>query len=127
MAEDPLRSIAAAREAAKTIGARRLMEMALARAAACADDNIFTTLDAAKALDNAASASDGELAGIPFIVKDNIDVAGYPTTGASPALGQNRPEFDADSVAVLRAQGADRKSTRLNSSHEIPSRMPSSA
>ena len=24
-------------------------------------------------------------------------------------------------------QGADRKSTRLNSSHEIPSRMPSSA
>ena len=29
--------------------------------------------------------------------------------------------------AVNLAQQADRKSTRLNSSHEIPSRMPSSA
>ena len=29
--------------------------------------------------------------------------------------------------AVLRARDLDRKSTRLNSSHEIPSRMPSSA
>ena len=29
--------------------------------------------------------------------------------------------------ARLREMGIDRKSTRLNSSHEIPSRMPSSA
>ena len=28
---------------------------------------------------------------------------------------------------ILRVDGQDRKSTRLNSSHEIPSRMPSSA
>ena len=28
---------------------------------------------------------------------------------------------------ILQATGKDRKSTRLNSSHEIPSRMPSSA
>ena len=30
-------------------------------------------------------------------------------------------------VAVVIVPGEDRKSTRLNSSHEIPSRMPSSA
>ena len=29
--------------------------------------------------------------------------------------------------AMYHARNADRKSTRLNSSHEIPSRMPSSA
>lgn len=106
MSADPLRSIAAAREAAKTIGPRRLMELALARAAGFAEDNIFTTLNPDQALDDAASATTGALAGIPFIVKDNIDVTGYPTTGASLALGENRPEFDADSVAILRAQGA---------------------
>ena len=33
--------------------------------------------------------------------------------------------YHGDCVHVLR--GLDRKSTRLNSSHEIPSRMPSSA
>ena len=32
-----------------------------------------------------------------------------------------------DEYAQARALLADRKSTRLNSSHEIPSRMPSSA
>ena len=31
------------------------------------------------------------------------------------------------SVRVKTEGGSDRKSTRLNSSHEIPSRMPSSA
>jgi mandelamide amidase len=106
VAADPLRSIAAAREAVETIGPQRLMELALSRAAEFAGDNIFTTLDTGFALENAARATGGLLAGIPFIVKDNIDVAGYPTTGASLALGENRPEFDADSVAILRGQGA---------------------
>ena len=32
-----------------------------------------------------------------------------------------------EAVALLRRAYEDRKSTRLNSSHEIPSRMPSSA
>ena len=30
-------------------------------------------------------------------------------------------------LAIISPTGQDRKSTRLNSSHEIPSRMPSSA
>ena len=32
-----------------------------------------------------------------------------------------------DGTAMSKSKGKDRKSTRLNSSHEIPSRMPSSA
>ena len=32
-----------------------------------------------------------------------------------------------ETVGVVGESGSDRKSTRLNSSHEIPSRMPSSA
>ena len=43
--------------------------------------------------------------GIPFAVKDNIDVAGLPTTAACPAFAY-MPEADAFVVARLRAAGA---------------------
>ncbi|WP_319518485.1 allophanate hydrolase [uncultured Martelella sp.] len=43
--------------------------------------------------------------GIPFAVKDNIDVAGLPTTAACPAW-EYHPEADAFVVAKLRAAGA---------------------
>ena len=36
-------------------------------------------------------------------------------------------EFEITSENHIPVRGIDRKSTRLNSSHEIPSRMPSSA
>ena len=45
------------------------------------------------------------LFGVPFAVKDNIDVAGWPTTAACPALTFTA-EQDAFSVARLRAAGA---------------------
>ena len=45
------------------------------------------------------------LYGIPFAVKDNIDVAGLPTTAACPAFAYS-PAHDATSVARLRAAGA---------------------
>ncbi|MGE0774033.1 MAG: allophanate hydrolase [Sphingomonadaceae bacterium] len=43
--------------------------------------------------------------GIPFAVKDNIDVAGMPTTAACPAFSYI-PDKDAEAVARLRAAGA---------------------
>ncbi|RYD34408.1 MAG: allophanate hydrolase, partial [Verrucomicrobiaceae bacterium] len=45
------------------------------------------------------------LYGIPFAVKDNIDVAGWPTTAACPEFSYVA-EKDAESVARLRAAGA---------------------
>ena len=43
--------------------------------------------------------------GVPFAVKDNIDVAGIPTTGACPAFAYT-PERSAVAVERLRAAGA---------------------
>ena len=47
----------------------------------------------------------GVLAGITLAVKDNVDVAGLPTTAACPEF-EYAPERDAASVAALRAAGA---------------------
>ncbi|MEM9236961.1 MAG: allophanate hydrolase [Verrucomicrobiota bacterium] len=43
--------------------------------------------------------------GVPFVVKDNIDVAGWPTTAACPEYAYV-PEADATVVRVLREAGA---------------------
>jgi allophanate hydrolase len=45
------------------------------------------------------------LAGLVFAVKDNIDVAGLPTTAAAPSFAY-LPQKDASAVARLRAAGA---------------------
>lgn len=43
--------------------------------------------------------------GVPFAIKDNIDLAGVPTTAACPAFAY-LPETDSHVVAKLRAAGA---------------------
>ena len=53
-----------------------------------------------------ASGPEGKpLYGVPFVVKDNIDVAGFPTTAACPAFAY-RPEKSAFVVERLERAGA---------------------
>ncbi len=54
---------------------------------------------------SAKDAAQLPLYGVPVAVKDNIDVAGLPTTAACPAFAYS-PSRDATSVARLRAAGA---------------------
>lgn len=85
-------------------------------------DEIFTRLDAVddpaifihlcdrellrkQAMALGAFDPDKALWGIPFAAKDNIDVAGIPTTAACPAYAYT-PESDAFVIAQLRAAGA---------------------
>jgi allophanate hydrolase len=79
-----------------------------ARIRAHGDDAIFISLKPeAEALAEARKLTDTSLPlyGIPVAVKDNIDVAGLPTTAACPAFSCN-PSHDATAVAKLRAAGA---------------------
>ncbi|HEX4411222.1 MAG TPA: allophanate hydrolase [Xanthobacteraceae bacterium] len=74
------------------------------------DPAMFITLRDEKDVAAEAQALDGgdtslPLYGIPVTVKDNIDVAGLPTTAACPAY-LYRPRRDATAVARLRAAGA---------------------
>jgi aspartyl-tRNA(Asn)/glutamyl-tRNA(Gln) amidotransferase subunit A len=48
----------------------------------------------------------GRLDGIPVAVKDNFDVAGYPTRAGLPSRGSDIARHDAHAIARLRAAGA---------------------
>jgi allophanate hydrolase len=82
-----------------------------ARIRAHGDNAIFINLRPeaealAEARALAATGPEGKpLYGVPFAVKDNIDVAGLPTTTACPAFSY-QPANDATAVARLRAAGA---------------------
>ena len=88
----------------------RLVDLVFDRIAACGDPGIFITLaerDMVLAQARALGPRDGTtpLWGVPCAVKDNIDVAGLPTTAACPAFTYE-PARDATCVAKLRAAGA---------------------
>ncbi len=65
-------------------------------------------LEAARLADQelAAEGSGGPLHGLPLVIKDNIDVAGHPTTAATPALKNHHPGQTAPVVGKLLDAGA---------------------
>lgn len=67
-----------------------------------------TALAEADRVDAALRAGEpvGPLAGVPFTVKDNVDVAGEPTTNGVVLFRENRAGQDAPAVAQLRRAGA---------------------
>ncbi len=64
-----------------------------------------TQLDALLSHNPNVDAKNLPLYGVPFAVKDNIDVAGIPTTAACPAFTYI-PDADATGIARLKAAGA---------------------
>ncbi len=90
-----------------------LAEEIIARRKASSDPAIFITpvadddlsASARALMERAPQPNSLPLWGIPFAVKDNIDVAGLPTTAACPAFAY-QPEEDATVVARLKAAGA---------------------
>lgn len=67
-----------------------------------------SALAEASALDARRAAGErlGPLAGVPFTVKENLDIAGVPTTHGLARFRESRARVDAPPVARLRAAGA---------------------
>ena len=71
-------------------------------------DEVFIHLRPQAEVENdhrTALAADGPLAGLVVAVKDNVDVAGIPTTAACPDFSYI-PDADAPAVTALKAAGA---------------------
>jgi allophanate hydrolase len=86
------------------------IERVFQRLAEAADPAIFISLrEQESIMADARALSHGNtslpLYGVPVAVKDNIDVAGLPTTAACPAFSY-MPERDAEAVARLKRAGA---------------------
>ena len=111
--EDPVIRTVASIVAAHRTGAsspEQTIAETYARIRAHADPAIFITLRdeadvAAEARALGKRDTNLPLFGVPVAVKDNIDVAGLPTTAACPAFAYT-PSDDATAVAQLRAAGA---------------------
>lgn len=104
---------AAADLCAGKITSKALTAAVLARAKAKSDLNAFITLDEAGAMKAAEAFDAGRkkgsckpLGGVPVVIKDNIEVAGLPSTAGTPALKHFVPKKDAPVAAKLRAAGA---------------------
>ncbi|WP_422002073.1 allophanate hydrolase [Reyranella sp.] len=102
-----------ARYADGSLTCRQTVEEVLARIAAAGDDRVWISRVPDDALLEAAAALDarrGEIGslplyGVPFAVKDNIDVAGLPTTAACPGFSYV-PDRSAEVVQRLVDAGA---------------------
>jgi aspartyl-tRNA(Asn)/glutamyl-tRNA(Gln) amidotransferase subunit A len=96
------------------LSAAEVTEAALSRAERFAEHNLFITALPERAREAAAAADRawadggplGPLHGVPITVKDNIDIAGLPTTAGSPVFADRIAAADAPVVSRLRAAGA---------------------
>lgn len=95
---------------AKTITAVSVVQAALDRAEAVKDLNAMIVLNKDGALAAARKVDAGEisgpLAGLPVVIKDNINTADMPTSGGTPALQNARPTRNAPSLQKLLDAGA---------------------
>ena len=94
--------------------ARKEVEKAIEKAKASADFNALTSLTEERALNRAdeidakikAGEEVGELAGVPFITKDNFLAFGSPSTASSKMLANFETPIQATAVEKLEAAGA---------------------
>lgn len=90
------------------------VKKAIERARAVADFNALTSLTEERALERAMQIDEkiskgeyaGELAGVPFVVKDNFLAFGAPSTASSKMLEDFEAPFQATAVEKLEQQGA---------------------
>jgi allophanate hydrolase len=107
--EQTISSILAAHRGGNTIA--QTIEKTYSRIATHGDDALFISVRpkeetlAIAASMQACGPEDKPLFGVPFVVKDNIDVAGLPTTAACPAFAY-RPARSAFVVERLERAGA---------------------
>src|SRR3954465_731180 len=93
----------------KKITATAVTKAALERAEQLKDLNAFIFLNKDGALATAAEIDEGRtgpLAGLPVVVKDNINTIDYPTSGGTPALHGVHPRTNAPSFDMLFRAGA---------------------
>jgi indoleacetamide hydrolase len=94
----------------KKMTAVSAVRAALERAEELGDLNAFITLNRERALAAAAEIDAGKrsgaLAGLPIVVKDNINTVDLPTSGGTPALQNARPTANAPSLQKLLDAGA---------------------
>ncbi len=94
----------------KKMSAVSAVRAALERAEQLKDLNAFIILNKDGALAAAAQVDAGQktgaLAGLPIVVKDNINTADMPTSGGTPALQNARPAKNAPSLQKLLDAGA---------------------
>ena len=96
------------------VTAAELAKALIAEAQAAQSINALVGFDADTFLEQAEEADQiktegarlGPLHGVPVVIKDNIDVAGFATTAATPALAGNLARRDAPVTRALRDAGA---------------------
>jgi indoleacetamide hydrolase len=94
---------------AKKITATAVTKAAIERAEQLKDLNAFIFLNKDGALATAAEIDEGRsgpLAGLPIVIKDNINTSDMPTSGGTPALQNAQPRKNAPSMQALFKAGA---------------------